>query len=82
MGGAERRPAGRVVTSSRASTTIRAAISSFILVLIALCVAGFLWTSGHQPAPKATASHVVLTIAILSGLAGLVGVWRRPAAGR
>jgi len=79
MGGAQRRPAGRVVTSSDASMAMRGAISTFILILIVLCVAGLLWTSGHQPAPKAAASHVVLGIAILSGVVGLVALWRRPA---
>jgi len=61
-------------------TGIRAAISAFILIVIGLCVAGLFWTTGHQPAPKAAASHVVLSIAILSGVVGLVAVWRRPAA--
>ena len=80
MGGAQRGTAGRVVSAGEAATAIRAAISLFILILIALCLAGFYWTSGHQPAPKATASHVVLGIAIVSGLGGLIAVWRRSAA--
>jgi hypothetical protein len=50
----------------------------FILVLLYLCAAGWIWTGRHQPPAKAVASHVVLGIAILSGMAGLVGVWRRP----
>ena len=80
MGGAQRRPAGRIVGAREAGTAIRAAISLFILILIALSLAGLNWTSGHQPAPKATASHIVLGIAIASGVVGLVAVWRRPAA--
>lgn len=60
-------------------TAIRLAISAFILVLVWLCVAGWIWTANHQVPSKAAASYIVLGIAILSGLIGLVAVWRRPA---
>ena len=70
MGGTQRGAAGRVL--------IRLAISAFIVVLVGLCVAGWIWTGDHQPPAKAVASHVVLGVAMLSGVAGLVGIWRPP----
>lgn len=74
MGRAQRWPTGGVLIVN----AIRIAISAFILVLVCLCVAGWIWTGIHQPPAKAAASHLVLGIAILSGLIGLVAVWRRP----
>jgi hypothetical protein len=60
---------------------IRLAISAFLVVLLGLCVTGWIWTATHPLPPKAVASHVVLGIAILSGVIGLVAVWRKPALG-
>ncbi len=78
MGGAERRTSKRVVSG----TAIRVAISLFLIVLVCLCVTGLIWTSGHQPPPKALASQIVLGIAILSGVVGLAAVWRGGSAAR
>jgi len=60
---------------------IRIAISVFIVILIALAVAGWIWTGSHQTPEQWMASRVVLSIAALSGVVGLVAIWRvrRPA---
>ncbi len=59
---------------------VRILISAFFLVLIALSVSGWVWTGSHQPEAQAAASRLVLTICILTGIAGLTAVWRkRPA---
>jgi hypothetical protein len=59
-----------------AMNIIRIAISLFILVLLVISVAGWIWTGRNQPAPHASASHVVLTLGALAGVAGLVALWR------
>jgi hypothetical protein len=61
---------------------IRAAISLFILVVIALATAGWVWTGDHQNGSQAVASRVVLALAILSGLVGLLSLWRHPEGSR
>jgi hypothetical protein len=53
------------------------AISAFILVLIALSVAGWFWTGAHQPPAQSVASRLVLAIGVLAGVGGLVAIWRR-----
>jgi hypothetical protein len=58
-------------------TFVRVLISSFVVVLIVVSVAGWIWTSGHQPTAQAAASHVVLGAGIVAGIIGLVTVWRR-----
>ena len=55
---------------------IRILISLFILVLIAVSFAGWIWTSHHQPAAQSQASHLVLGMSVLAGLAGLAAIWR------
>ena len=61
-------------------TVVRVLISSFVLILIVVSVAGWLWTSGHQPPSQAAASHIVLALGILAGILGLLTIWRaRPA---
>jgi hypothetical protein len=56
--------------------TVRIAISLFILVLLGTSTAGWIWTARHQSAPQANASHVVLALASLAGVAGLIALWR------
>jgi hypothetical protein len=56
--------------------TIRIAITIFILVLVVLSVAGWVWTGSHQPAAQSLASRVVLSIGALAGIVGLVKIWR------
>jgi hypothetical protein len=58
---------------------VRAAISIFILVVIAVLVRGWIWTGQHQTAPQAAASHVVLALGIAATIIGLAALWRRPA---
>jgi hypothetical protein len=58
---------------------IRTAISAFIVVLLVSAVAGWQWTTVHQPARAAMASHFVLALSAAAGLFGLVMIWvRRP----
>jgi hypothetical protein len=57
-------------------TVVRVLISAFVLILIVVSVAGWIWTGRHQPAAQAAASHVVLGLGIVAAIAGLVTVWR------
>jgi hypothetical protein len=61
---------------------IRVVISFFIAVLIVVSVTGWVWTGAHQPPSQATASHLVLGLAMLAGVVGVVAIWRDPKAGR
>jgi len=55
---------------------IRIVISFFIAVLIVVSVLGWMWTGTHQPPSQATASHLVLGLAMLAGVVGAVAIWR------
>jgi hypothetical protein len=55
---------------------IRIAISLFILVLIAVSAAGWIWTGAHQTASQSAASHIVLALDVLAGVIGLIALWR------
>jgi hypothetical protein len=57
---------------------VRALLSIFVVVLIALSIAGWLWAGSHQPPPASLASRLVLTIGALAGVVGLGMLWRRP----
>ena len=59
-------------------TGIRLAISAFIVLLIVVSVAGWVWTGANQPASQAMASRVVLAIGVIAGVTGLTAVWRWP----
>jgi hypothetical protein len=55
---------------------VRSVISFFILVLIAVSVAGWIWAGG-QPSPRAMmGSRVALAVSAVAGVVGLVAVWR------
>ena len=58
-------------------TAIRLVISLFILVLIGLSAMGWVWTGAHQPPDQALAARTVLVLAALSGIGGLIALWRR-----
>ena len=60
-----------------ASVAIRAAISVFIVILLAIVRLGWIWTASHQPPPQAAASHAVLLLSAGAGIAGLVALWRK-----
>lgn len=64
------------MTASYPSKIVRGAISAFILVLLGLSLAGWIWTGANQPGSQATASRVVLTIGMAAGLVGLRALWR------
>jgi hypothetical protein len=60
-----------------ASVAIRAAISVFIVVLLGVVRLGWEWTASHQPPGQAAASHAVLLLSALAGVAGLIALWRK-----
>ena len=62
----------------RASIVIRAAMSSFILVLFVIAGMGWTWATAHQTPAQALASHVVLLLSAAAGMVGLIALWRRP----
>ena len=55
---------------------IRIALTVFILLLAAACVAGWFWTGSHQAPAQSAASRIVLTLSMAAGLAGLVTIWK------
>lgn len=57
-------------------TAIRTAVSLFIVLLIVVATAGWMWTSEHQPPEQALASRFVLGASALAGIGGLVAIWR------
>jgi hypothetical protein len=57
-------------------TAIRLTASLFILVLIGLSAMGWVWTGTHQPPDQALAARTVLVLGALSGVAGLIALWR------
>jgi hypothetical protein len=58
-------------------TLVRLALTLFILVLVALTVAGWIWTGAHQAPAQSIASRAVLTAGALAGIVGLIQIWRR-----
>ena len=64
------------MTTTTAMNTIRLAISAFIVVLIAIGVLGWRWTSAHQSASQSAASHLVLGLSMLAGAIGVITIWR------
>jgi hypothetical protein len=63
--------------TSTAMNVVRAAISVFIVVLLAISTAGWIWVGSHQSAAQATASRTVLGIGTLAALLALLALWRR-----
>jgi hypothetical protein len=59
-----------------ASNVVRIAISTFILVLVALSAAGWVWAGSHQPPAQSVASRTVLSLCMLAGVLGLTALWR------
>jgi hypothetical protein len=59
---------------------IRSLMSLLIVAVMTLAIAGWRWTSAHQPPAQALAAHVVLSLSLAAGLVGLVVLWtfRRP----
>jgi hypothetical protein len=55
---------------------VRIGITIFVLLLLIIVALGWIWTARHQPPPLRTASHVVLTVAALSGVFALTKIWR------
>ena len=60
-----------------AQLVIRSAITLFVMVLIAISIAGWVWTGAHQAPAASTASRTVLGTGIAAGLAGMWALWRR-----
>ena len=62
---------------------LRVAISLFVGVLIAIALLGWAWTTSHQTPRQAIASHAVLGLGVLAGVAGVIASWWvRPGNGR
>lgn len=59
-----------------AMALIRIAMSIFVLLLMTVSMAGWIWTGSHQPRAQAIASRVVLTLGMTGGLVGLYTIWR------
>ena len=53
-------------------------MSAFILVLFVIAGMGWTWASTHQTPSQALASRAVLLLSAAAGVAGLIGLWRRP----
>jgi membrane protein YdbS with pleckstrin-like domain len=60
----------------RAANLVRIAISSFVVLLIAVAARGLVWTSSHQTPAQSTASWIVLALCIAAGIVGLTALWR------
>jgi hypothetical protein len=61
---------------------VRIAISSFIVVLIAVAATGWIWAGTHLPGAQSAASRVVLTLCVAAGIAGLIALWSGGGRGR
>jgi membrane protein YdbS with pleckstrin-like domain len=61
-------------------TAVRLVISAFVLLLVAVSVAGLYWTGHHQPAAQAIASGIVLSVSLIAAVVGLALMWRQPTA--
>jgi membrane protein YdbS with pleckstrin-like domain len=59
----------------QAETVVRIAITSFVVILIAIAAAGWIWTGAHQPAPQAMAGRAVLALSVRMGLVGMKAMW-------
>jgi hypothetical protein len=60
----------------RIRSAVRLTITAFVLVVLAIIVLGWSWTSRHQPEGLSAASHVVLAIAALAGVFAVARIWR------
>ena len=54
---------------------IRSLISIFMLILLAVSIAGWIWAGG-QPSPKQEGARFVLALCGLSSLGGLTLLWK------
>ena len=59
-------------------TVVRLLISFFVLLLIAVSAAGWIWAGNHQAPGQALASHLVLGLGMFAGIVCLVTIWRKP----
>jgi len=71
-----------MLVALNAVTVIRIVGSFFVLLVMVIAIAGWLWTTQHQAPAQAFASHVVLTASALASCGGLYVVWRRPSDAR
>ena len=56
---------------------VRTVITLFIVLLLVSVAAGWQWTTAHQAAGQASASHLVLAASAVAGLCGLAIIWLR-----
>ena len=59
--------------------TVRSVMSVFLLVLLALSIAGWIWAGG-QPSPKLEGARVALGLCGLMAVASMAVIWsaKRP----
>ena len=60
----------------RASIVIRAAMSAFILALFVITGLGWNWAAEHLTPGQALASRTVLGLSAITGVMGLIALWR------
>ena len=53
---------------------VRSVISIFLLVLLGLSIAGWMWAAG-LPAPKQLAARLVLAVCSISAVGGMALIW-------
>ena len=58
-------------------TVVRLLISFFVLLLIAVSAAGWIWAGSHQTPGQAVASHLVLGVGMFAGVVCLITIWRQ-----
>ena len=56
---------------------VRIIFSLFVVIVLVIALAGWSWTSTHQPPSQALASHIVLAATVLAGCGGLLALWNR-----
>jgi len=59
-----------------AQNAIRAAMTAFTGIVVALSAIGIRWTSQHQPPASALASAAVLSVSSIFAIVALVVIWR------
>jgi hypothetical protein len=62
--------------SRRGMNVVRILLSLFVIALLIISVAGWIWAGENQPPDAAVASRVVLAVGMAAGFAGMVAIWR------
>jgi hypothetical protein len=57
-------------------TIVRLLISAFIVVLIVIAAAGWIWTGEHMPTDQMLWGRAALAGCVVAGVVGLAAVWK------